>query len=243
MEQSNTLNKEWFVKALQKRDISLSYTQISLFDEYKKLLLEWNSKVNLISRKSEKLLWSIHFYHCASLFFVANLLPYSRIVDIGTGGGLPGIVLKILRPDLQVLLIDSIKKKSIAVESIAKILKLDRIEIMNGRAEEISRRKKYSHKYDYVIVRAVAPLKNIVKWANPFIAMCKMKYVGEGYIKPLSIIAYKGGAIEKEVRDAMKTNLVQSFKVYDLNLGEGGDEFKDKKIVTLKIKEEIKNKK
>ncbi len=124
-------------------------------------MLEWNKKINIISRKDEENVWTYHILHSISPLFKIEIKQNSAIVDIGTGGGLPGIPIKILRPDISMLCIDSTGKKINAVSQMITDLKLNNIHALWGRAEEIGSQPEYAGKFDVVIARAVAPLKDL----------------------------------------------------------------------------------
>ncbi len=126
---------------------------IEKFYQYEKILLDWNKKINLISRKQtgiEKIILD-------SIFFLSDFKfnGDEKIIDIGTGGGFPGIPLKIIFPELKITLLDSINKKIKALEDIVRRLELYEIETVCGRAEIISKDSKFRLKYDIVISKAV----------------------------------------------------------------------------------------
>jgi 16S rRNA (guanine527-N7)-methyltransferase len=186
---------------------------------YNKLLLDWNSKINLISRNSK----SIEEQVLNSIFFLTkySIPENSRIVDIGTGGGFPGIPLKILRNDLNMVLIDSIIKKTSAVKDIIKNLVLKDIEVISGRAETISKDFAYRKKFDFITAKSVAALDKLYNWTKSF-----LKEKGE-------MIFIKGGDISEEVETLKKKNkdiLVEMIKFkFDKIYG-----VEDKKIVIIK---------
>lgn len=192
---------------------------IKIFIEYEKQLLSWNKKINLISRKTE----SIENLILNSIFFIndINFPEASKIIDIGTGGGIPGIPLKILRPDLNVTLIDSIQKKITAVKDIITKLKLDNTDTLCGRAEELSKDKLYFQKYDYIVSKSVSTAFNIYRWSRNFI-----KTGGK-------IICIKGGSIIDDIESLKKNELlfeVIEFKNYTKY------SIEDKKIIIINIK-------
>ena len=168
---------------------------INAFSLYNELILEWNSKINLISRKQE----SIEKNILDSIFFLAKhqLKGNENIIDVGTGGGFPGIPLKIIYPDLRLTLLDSIQKKIIAVNDIITKMGLSNTGTVRGRAEEKSKTNEFKGKYDIVIALAVSTLDNIYKWCNGFLKK-------EGYI-----ICLKGGDISDELKaiDKLKTKI------------------------------------
>lgn len=137
---------------------------IDQFLKYENLLLDWNKKINLISRKST----TIEDHILNSIFFLTkhDLTNVRSLADIGTGGGFPGIPLKILYPEMDLLLLDSIKKKMVAVEDIVSQMKFQKTNVVCGRAEELSRDLKYRNKSDVVISKSVAPLTELFEWGK-----------------------------------------------------------------------------
>ena len=137
------------------------------FLQYNKLLMEWNSKINLISRSSE----SIEAQVLNSIFFLKSypVTAGSGIVDVGTGGGFPGIPLKILDDSLGVVMLDSILKKTTAVSEIINNLGLNNTSALCGRAETISREPSYIKKFDIVTAKSVATLDKLYGWTKNFL--------------------------------------------------------------------------
>ena len=137
------------------------------FINYNKFLLDWNSKINLISRNSK----SIEAQVLNSIFFLTkySIPNNSSIIDIGTGGGFPGIPLKILRDDLMLTLIDSIIKKANAVKDVVVKLNLKNVEVKSGRAETISKDLTYRKKFDIVTAKSVATLDKLYGWSKSFL--------------------------------------------------------------------------
>ena len=117
-------NDRWFKETLEQHGLQVTEQQMTLLGRYRDLLLEWNKKINLISRKNEDVIWSLHFFHSASLLLKCNLPQASQIIDLGSGGGLPGLVLKILRPDFNMTLVDSIEKKCVVLRDLSSQLQL-----------------------------------------------------------------------------------------------------------------------
>lgn len=186
---------------------------------YEKLLLEWNSKINLISRKSN----SIEEHVLNSIFFLTKykLDNVKSIADIGTGGGFPGIPLKILFPELNVLLVDSIHKKVNVLNDIIEKMDLKNTEAVCGRAEEVSERDKYKNQYDLVISKAVSSLINLYEWGNNFL---------NEHGKMLCI---KGGDIWTELNELNK--LRYNFKVEVVNFDyDKAYHIENKKLIVIK---------
>ena len=144
---SNLINKYFTLSANQNKQINM------LFDLYR----YWNNKVNLISRKDFEYFYERHVLHSLSICKVYSFHSNTRIMDLGTGGGFPGIPLAIMCPNVQFYLVDSIGKKIKAVESISKELKLTNTIVLNKRAEDVD------ISFDFIVTRAVSKLSNLDK--------------------------------------------------------------------------------
>jgi 16S rRNA (guanine527-N7)-methyltransferase len=186
---------------------------------YEKLLLEWNKKINLVSRKSV----SIEEHILNSIFFLSGLKLNNirSIADIGTGGGFPGIPLKIIYPDLNVLLVDSIQKKVNVLNDIIEKMNLKDTEAVCGRAEDVSLEIEYRHKFDCVISKAVSTMENLYEWGNNFLN------------KDGRMLFIKGGDIEKELRELNKKKYNFNVEVVNFNYAK---EYRivDKKLTVIK---------
>lgn len=207
-----------FIEKELKKDPTLFINEFILFE---KLLLEWNEKINLVSRKSV----SAEDHIINSIFFLTKYSfdKVKSVADIGSGGGFPGIPLKILFPEIRITLIDSIRKKVNVQQDITEKMNLKKIEALCGRAEELSVQTKYKSKYDIVISKAVSSLDNLYLWGNKF-----LNSNGE-------MICIKGGNIEEEISSLLKLKKNLSVEVISFE-----DllpySVEDKKIVVIKNK-------
>ncbi len=228
-----------FVSLCRANGLEIRSDQGELFKRYVELLVEWNSKINLISRKEEDI-WGRHILHCVSPLFKISIKPDAYILDLGTGGGLPGITWAILNEDANFLLLDGTKKKIDAVSNIVKDLGLKNVTTLWGRAENIGGMDKYKDRFDYVICRAVADLKTLVKWSFNFLSKFSKNFLEKTseryYLHSGCLIVFKGGDVEYEIEDALKTKLVSGVEVINLDfIGFEKAGLKDKKVVLLKL--------
>jgi 16S rRNA (guanine527-N7)-methyltransferase len=220
---------------------SVTDTQIAQLARFVELLLEWNQKINLVSRKSTNEVWRNHILHSISILFVLELQRGASVMDIGTGGGLPGIPLKILRPDLAVTLVDSIQKKVKAVEAIMNELKLVGIDVLCDRVEDMPKRKGLKASFDYAIARGVAPMKDLVKYSMPVLRRRteqsrEKSPEKEFQVIPPALIAFKGGNVGDELKQVKELKGIISAKVVNLTL-KGSEQLIDleKKVIVVRF--------
>ncbi len=139
-------------------------TEHPLLAKYIDLVREANTKINLVSRKDIDQLYAHHILPSLLFLNLERLLPGDRVLDIGSGGGFPGIVLAIVEPSLQITLTDSIKKKADFLQHCVQTLQLTNVQVLHKRAEEIT-----GQKFDHVTARAVAPVGALWGWAKPLL--------------------------------------------------------------------------
>ena len=183
---------------------SLGEEQLGRLAQYAALLLEWNQRVNLVSRKDESNIWSGHILHSLTILMGMNVPDHAKVADLGSGGGLPGIPIAIALPTVEVVLVESIRKKCLALEDIVRRLKLRNTSVINARAEDVAGKVSF----DLVLARAVAPLTDLVRWSLPLvrheqhmsIRLCGKNHEDESLALP-ALIAMKGGSVEEEIRD------------------------------------------
>lgn len=171
-------------------DIVLEKEQVDALKRYHDELIYWNAKVNMISRKDEDNVWDRHILHSLAILKYVTIRPKARVLDVGTGGGLPGIPIKIARPDLKMLLVDSIKKKATMTAMFAQHTMLKDISVQATRAEDLAREPHYIGAFDVVISRAVARTAMLLEWVRPL-------------VKPNAVCAFlKGGDLDEEIAEA-----------------------------------------
>jgi 16S rRNA (guanine527-N7)-methyltransferase len=172
--------------------------QIRQLEALEVVYLEWNAQINVISRKDIVSLYEKHVLHSLSIAAVYNFPAGSHVIDIGTGGGFPGIPLAIFFPETQFQLVDSIAKKLKVVDAVADALSLTNICTQHIRAEEIKGRK-----FDIAISRAVAPLKNLWFWARPLLKPQNILEEDSDALPNASgLICLKGGDLAAEISES-----------------------------------------
>ena len=179
------MNKELFIKELDKLNIKITEHQLLMLEEYYNILIEENNKYNLTNITDKEQVYLKHFYDSLTIIKVIDLNKQS-LCDIGTGAGFPGLVLKILFPNLDITLVEATEKRCNFLKLVIDRLKLTKINIINERAEIYS--KEVREQFDIVTSRAVAPLKHLLEYSIPLVKI-------NGYY-----IAMKGN-IEKEIEN------------------------------------------
>jgi 16S rRNA (guanine527-N7)-methyltransferase len=236
-------SKIWFRSICRKNGLTPSDVQIEQMEQYVHLLLDWNKKINLISRKDEANIWSYHILHSVSPLFRLSIAPSCTMIDIGTGGGLPGVPIKILRSDISLLCLDATNKKIHALTHMIEALNLSDARGVWGRAEEIGQQAQYLHHFDYVIARAVCPLDELVSLASKFLRKKNYTTVEEQNTNthlltshPPAIIALKGGDLKQEVDRAQRKFPRSEITTINLTFS-GSDQLvtSDKKIILVHL--------
>lgn len=210
------MTKEEFIKELEKLSINITIDQLNKLDMYYKLLIEWNNKINLTRITEKKDVYLKHFYDSITLIKAIDLNKNLNVCDIGTGAGFPGIVLKIMFPNLNITLIDSLDKRIKFLQEVINTLKLDNIKANHARAEEYTKINR--NKFDLVTCRAVSKLNIIseicipaVKINGYFISMkanIEDEIINTTYLKKLNsnieeIITFKL-PYEESIRNLVK---------------------------------------
>lgn len=155
--------------SLDKLKIHYNDEQIEQFRSYYELLTEWNKKINLTAITGYEDVVRKHFIDSIMISSLLDLNKDIRIIDVGTGAGFPGIPIKILNPDCRIVLLDSLNKRVRFLETVVDELGLDNVECIHGRAEDVSREKKYRASFDLSVSRAVAKLSTLCEYCIPFL--------------------------------------------------------------------------
>ncbi len=197
---------------------NLTAIQIAQFEKLEALYKDWNSKINVISRKDIDELYLRHVLHSLGIAKVISFKPGAKILDVGTGGGFPGIPLAILFPDSQFYLVDSIAKKIKVVDEVVAGLGLTNVKTSHGRAEGIK------GEFDFIVSRAVTTMPTFVSWVKGKIAKTQKHDLKNG------ILYLKGGDLTEELQN------YKTATQYNLNDYFTEDFFETKKVVHLPIK-------
>jgi 16S rRNA (guanine527-N7)-methyltransferase len=160
------------------------------FMRYKELIKEWNEKVNLTAIKEDEEIVKKHFIDSMKVFKFDKLKDAKSVIDIGTGGGFPGIPMKIMKPEINIVLLDSLNKRIKFLNEVIKELNLEGIKAIHGRAEDFAQEVEYRGKFDVAVSRAVANLTVLSEFCIPYVK------VG-GYF-----VAMKGPAVEEEIKQS-----------------------------------------
>ena len=200
---------------LKKYFPNLSQDQLEKFMRLVPIYKDWNSKVNLISRRDIKNLFTNHILHSLSIVNIIKFESSTSVLDVGTGGGFPGIPLAIFFPNVKFTLLDSIGKKIKVVEDISKQLSLTNVKTVNDRAEN------HNLKYDFIISRAVSKMDGFYSMVNKNIKLKSRSNIPNG------IISLKGGDLKDELKN------FNDYKIFEISEFFSNDFFKTKKIVFL----------
>jgi len=207
-----------FMEEIQKQFPNLTENQILQFQKLEALYQDWNAKINVISRKDIDELYTKHVLHSLAIAKIQPFEPGTYILDVGTGGGFPGIPLAILFPETRFYLIDVILKKINVVKAVAEALELKNVKAEQIRASEVK------GDYDFIVSRAVTNMPDFVSWIKD-----KIKKQNKHQL-PNGILYLKGGDLTEELKDfpkATEYNIADFFKE---------DFFETKKVVHLPLK-------
>ncbi len=188
------------------------------------LYTEWNSKINVVSRKDIGNLYLHHVLHSLAIAKTLSPFPGARVLDVGTGGGFPGIPLAILYPDANFTLCDSIGKKTLVASSVANEIGLNNVSVLNKRAEHAG------GGYDFIVSRAVTELKSFLPWIWDQITPGREKGVASG------VYYLKGGDLGRELSEAAEKMKIPPANFIEFKISEWFKEpfFEEKRVIFIK---------
>lgn len=207
-----------FMELIHKYFSNLSENQIAQFTLLQELYQDWNLKINVVSRKDIDELYLRHVLHSLGIAKVMEFKPNASIMDVGTGGGFPGIPLAILFPETKFHLVDSIGKKIKVVNEVAEGLGLENVRTTNGRVEDVN------ETYDFIVSRAVAQMETFVRWTKGKISKKQNHSLKNG------ILYLKGGDLTEELKK------YTSSRIYNLSDYFDEEFYETKKVVHLPMK-------
>lgn len=208
------------MEIIEKYFPDLSETQRQQFAALYPLYTDWNSKINVISRKDIENLYLNHILHSLSIARLIRFEPGTRVMDVGTGGGFPGIPLAILFPETDFHLVDSIGKKIKVVNAVAEALELKNVRTSHSRVEEIP------ESFDFIVSRAVTDLPTFYQWVRKKVSKNSFNALANG------ILYLKGGDLSEELRDLP----VKAYYEYPISCWFSEDFFQEKKIIHIPVR-------
>lgn len=188
------MTKEEFIIETSKLGIKLTDKQINQLEQFYNLLIEWNEKINLTRITSKEEVYLKHFYDSLTISKVINLKNSKTLCDVGTGAGFPGIVLKIVYPNLKITLVDALQKRVNYLNTIIKELNIDGITAIHARGEDLK------EKYDVVTARAVANIEKLLKYTMHLVA-------------PNGVFIAMKGNISEELNDLTRKKISQKYNI------------------------------
>lgn len=204
------------MELIKKYFTKLNIVQYQQLEELLPLYQYWNNQINVISRKDMENFYLHHVLHSLSLCRLINFSNETKVMDLGCGGGFPGIPLAIYYPEVEFTLIDSIGKKIKVVEEVKNALQLKNVRTFNIRAEQ------HREKYHYVVSRAVAKISDLLLWTSNSFTTKEINPLPNG------LIAYKGGDLTEELQSLHKKH---PFEVWDIFNSIPEEYFKNKSLV------------
>ena len=211
-------NHYYPMEIIQKYFPLLTKNQLQQFGLLKELYQTWNEQINVISRKDIDELYERHVLHSLGIAKIQPFLPGSKVLDVGTGGGFPGIPLAILFPETQFYLVDSIGKKIKVVNEVVSALELINVKAAQKRAEDVK------GEFDFIVSRAVTSMDEFLKWIKNKIAKKQLHELRNG------ILYLKGGDLSEELKNFPNSTIYNLDKYFDEPF------FESKKVVHIPLK-------
>lgn len=200
------MSKVDFWTACSANGIMVDLPELERLERYHDELRYWNARVNLISRKDEHNIWERHILHSLALLKYVTFPERARVLDVGTGGGLPGIPLKCVRTDLKLTLVDSIAKKVKATQMFAQHTGLKDIKAMTARVEDLGNDQHYRAAFDVIVSRAVARVDLLMTWITPL-------------MKQGATCAFlKGGDLTEEIDEAIANHRGLNARIVSIDM-------------------------
>ena len=208
-----TIIEKYFTELTEKQQLQ--------FGALQDLYSEWNEKINVISRKDIESLYEKHILHSMAIAKFVQFKPKTKILDIGTGGGFPGIPLAILFPEVQFVLCDSIGKKVSVAENISETIGLTNTDFVIGRVEMLR------EPFDFIVSRAVAPMEKLYRWTHKLLTEKEMNSISNGFL------LLKGGDLSEEKKELLQLN--KRLLIQEINLSSYFEEefFETKKLIYI----------
>lgn len=216
------LNLSKLRELFKENDLPLSQIQLNQFEIYYNELLKWNPKANLISKNDESRIVERHFLESALFSLLNEFQGGLSVLDLGTGGGFPGIPLQIVSPDLQLTLLDSKRWKGLFLKHLIEVLELQNTEVLCERAEAAAENEEYRNRFDRVVCRAVTDLSALYRLSRPF-----LKSGG-------NLVALKGSRLNNELNRFKAEYPGVSFEVKPFP-GTGVSHFKNLCLVIIRL--------
>jgi len=209
----NSDDISFMAEIVQRWGVDISDEQKEMFMFYKDFIIQWNKTIHLVSRGDESKIVSRHFLESLAIINVFSFKKPLNMMDLGVGAGFPSIPLKILFPNINLLLVESSRKKSLYLRELIIYLKLENVSLITERIENLSKNNRYENSFDIITARAVAPLNNILALTLPFL---KSGETSEN--RGFFLVYYP---IEKEV--VLNPEIIKTVAMYDRIINLEGD--------------------
>ena len=210
---------EIFKNVLEQNNIEFTVDIKNKLDVYYKMLIEYNEKINLTAITDYSEVFIKHFTDSA--LFCAHYKSNASLCDIGTGAGFPGLLLKIIRPDLKVTLVDSLNKRILFLNDVIKNLELNDINCLHFRAEDLEFKSKYLNSFDYVVARAVAQMPTLTEYCLPYVKVGGqfIAYKSDNIAEELKLankcISSLGGKLNNVAEISLTSDIIRKFIIID----------------------------